>query len=65
MESVSLDLFEWAGKHYLIMVDRYSSFPFVAEFSNLKTGNVVRRINKWFLDWGYPARIRTDGGPQF
>ena len=65
MEQVSLDLFELAGKHYLIMVDRYSGFPFVYRLKSLTTKAVTNVLTSWFQDWGWPKRARSDGGPQF
>ena len=65
MESVSADLFQAAGKHYLVMVDRYSGFPFVSKLKRLDTHTVVAKMTEWFQDWGIPRSMRTDGGPQF
>ena len=65
MEKVSVDLFQSAGKHYLVMVDRYSRFPFVEEMRRLDTNGVIKILKNWFLDWGYPNRLRSDNGPQF
>ncbi len=65
MEAVSIDLFKSAGKHYLVMVDRYSGFPFVHQLTQLNTNTMTKVLSQWFMDWGIPARLRSDGGPQF
>jgi len=65
MESVSLDLFANAGQTYLVMVDRFSGWPWVAHLRKTDTSAVLRTIQQWFQFSGFPDRIRTDGGPQF
>jgi len=65
MESVSIDPFEAAGKKYLVMVDRYSSYPFVARLNSTVTSSITSIITDWFLEVGWPRIIGSDGGPQF
>ena len=65
MEMVSVDLFSAAGKDYLVMIDRYSGFPFVARLRSTTTTAVLNILDSWFLDFGYPNVLRSDGGPQF
>jgi hypothetical protein len=65
MENVSVDLFHLANKTYLVMVDRYSGFPFVEHLRSTSTEGVTRALISWFHDFGIPVRIRSDGGPQF
>ena len=65
MHSVSLDLFENAGKHFLVMVDRYSYFIWVQPLNSLSTTTVTNILDRWFLDYGYPFIIISDNGPQF
>ena len=65
MQTVGLDLFQALGSHYLVMMDRYSGFPFVARLNKLTTSAVLNVLDNWFLDFGYPETIRSDGGPQF
>ncbi|CAB4045862.1 Transposon Tf2-6 poly, partial [Paramuricea clavata] len=62
---VCTDLFELDGRHYLIMIDSYSGFPFAKRLSGLTTKSIVKALNAWFMDWGNPKFIRSDGGPQF
>ena len=65
MHRVGIDLFQHAGKHYVVMVDGYSGFPWVEQLHSLSTGTVIKKLNNWFRTFGYPTNIRTDGGPQF
>lgn len=65
MEAVAADLFEEAGRHYLAVVDRFSGWPALFEMTSLATSAVVKHLEGWFLEFGYPCSIRTDGGPQF
>jgi hypothetical protein len=65
MEKVSADLFHQGGKTYLVLVDRFSGFPFVKQLRSTSTDAVTATMKDWFFDWGIPASIRTDGGPQF
>ncbi len=65
MEEVAADLFQLNGKHYLVLVDRYSGFLWCHKLYRLDTSSVTKVMDKVFLDFGYPCRMRTDGGPQF
>ena len=66
MDLVYVDLFQYAGLHYLVMVDRYSGWPCVQK---LRTGTNSREVcqvlSNWFADFGVPVRLNSDGGPQF
>jgi transposase InsO family protein len=65
MHAVATDLFECAGKNYLVMVDRFSGMPFVARMTSTTAEAVWRQLMAWFLDHGLPGTIRSDNGPQF
>ena len=65
MHKVSADLFQCNSRHYIVLVDRFSGYPFVKALNSLTTASVIGAIHPWFEDFGYPASIRTDGGPQF
>ena len=65
MTHVGVDLFDFQGKDWLVMVDRYSGFPFVKRLMKTSTSNVTGVLLEWFWDWGFPTSIRSDGGPQF
>jgi len=65
MEKLGADLFYENGRHYLVVVDRYSGFPWVTKLGSLDTAAIIRTFQAIFNDFGYPEHIRTDGGPQF
>ena len=65
MEMTSADLFQVDQAHYLLLVDRYSGFPFISKLSSLTSRSVIIKLREWFELFGYPRTIRTDGGPQF
>jgi len=65
MDEVAVDLFTAAGKDYLVMVDRLSGFPFVKRLRRTSSEEVQKTLRGWFLLWGFPVAIQSDGGPQF
>ena len=64
-ESVSIDLGNFNGTHYLIMADRFSGWPTVAPLRKLQTKAITSILADWFIDDGKPIKLRSDGGPQF
>ena len=59
-------MFDYAGKVYIVNVDRYSGWPCVHMWnSNPTSAKVINQLRKWFVDLGVPVRIRSDGGPQY
>lgn len=65
MHSVSIDFLEVKGKDYLVMVDRYSGFPFIEQSPRQATKNVTKILSGWFNFTGNPALIISDNGPCF
>lgn len=65
MEEVGIDLFDFKGQDWIVMVDSFSGFPFAERLRSTVTEKVVDCLEKWFLDFGYPYSARADGGPQF
>ena len=64
-ESVSIDIGTQKGTNYLVFVDRYSGWPLVRPLTKLDTKAITTILNDWFLEYGKPVNIRSDGGPQF
>ena len=65
-EQVATDLFDYAGKVYIVYVDRYSGWPCVHMWNSTPTSaKVIAQLRKWFVDLGIPVRVRSDGGPQY
>ena len=65
MESVSLDLFSYSGKEYLVMVDRFSYYIWVRLLNSTTTAAVLKVLTTYFVELGYPFTILSDNGPQF
>lgn len=64
---VSADLFSYAGKHYMVYVDRLSGWPIVCQYGNKEpnSSKIISDLRKIFADTGVPLRFRSDNGPQF
>ena len=65
MHSVSADLFTYGGHDYLVMIDRFSDYLWVSKLNSTTTAAVIKIMERWFLDVGYPCSLVTDNGPQF
>ena len=65
MEDLSTDLFSLCGKNYLVVVDRYSGFPWAFKLSSTSTDAVWSCLKRIFFEHGYPRKIMSDNGPQF
>ena len=64
-EAVSVDLGYLNGTHHLVLMNRYSGWPHVKPLKKLDTASVTSTLEDWFLDYGKPVSLRSDGGPQF
>lgn len=64
---VAADLFAYAGRHYLVYVDRLSGWPVLYDFgkNDPTSRDVIRAIRRCFSDLGVPIKFRSDNGPQF
>ena len=67
MQKVSADFFQIeGGGHFLVMVDRYSGYPFVDQMRTTTTAALTGKFDSWFSDFSCsPSYLRSDGGPQF
>jgi hypothetical protein len=65
MSHVGADLFDYKGQPWLVMVDRFSGWPFVAKMRGSDTASVCKQLSSWFNMFGWATAIRTDGGPAF
>ena len=65
LESISMDLFALSQKDYLVIVDRFSGFPWVFKLRHLSTEDVLKCFRQVIRTFGAPQKVRTDGGPQF
>ena len=62
---VSADFFQCEGTKtmYLVVVDRYSGFPFVSQMKTTTTAATIAKLENWFFDLIFPKYLKTDGGP--
>lgn len=65
MDKVSVDLFELENRHYIILVDRFSGYPFVHRLASLTTSAICEVLIMWFYEYGFPKHLKGDNGPQF
>ncbi|XP_059092227.1 uncharacterized protein LOC131887614 [Tigriopus californicus] len=65
MERVGVDIFELGGLFFLIMVDCYSRFLFVARLTSTTRTTVCNTLMNWFSNVGLPKHLKLDNGPQF
>ena len=65
-EAVAADLFQHAGKEYMVVTDRYSGWMEVYGYRQHPTSQLVEDdMLRWCRQLGVPRRLTTDGGPQF
>ncbi|KAF7648893.1 hypothetical protein LDENG_00150510 [Lucifuga dentata] len=64
-EEVASDIFEFEGKHYLLLVDYYSKFIEVNELKDQRSRTVIEVLKAQFSRHGIPTVMRTDNGPQY
>ena len=65
MEEVSVDYAVYAGKNFLVMVDRATSYTFVEETKHQTITETIKVLARWFHDFGFPRILRADDGPSF
>lgn len=64
-EEVASDLFEFEGKHYIILVDYYSKYIEVDELKDLRSISTIGALKAQFARHGIPFTLQSDGGPQY
>ena len=62
---VGSDLFEYGGAHYLLVVDYYSKWPCAVQLRSLTSTSVINEMERFFVDFGVPADMVADNGPQY
>lgn len=62
---VGTDIFHFAGKSFLIIIDYFSKFVEVAELSSLTSMHVVNQLKTIFSRQGIPDIVFSDNGPEF
>jgi transposase InsO family protein len=64
-QKVGTDLFEYKGKHYLVLIDYYSRYIEVAKLGKTTAEGVIGELKAIFGRWGIPEIVVSDNGPQF
>lgn len=62
---VGSDIFQYAGKYFLILVDYFSKFIEVNPLTNIGTKAVVAAMRDQFARHGIPQELVTDNGPAY
>lgn len=62
---MAADIFEWRGKHYLVLADAFYNWFEVELLTSLTSEMVIRKLRKHFSTFGSPVRLQTDNGRQF
>ena len=63
--ALALDNFDFNGKHYLIVVDRFSKFVVVKPSKDLTSRTTINSLLDIFSEHGFPATIRCDRDRNF
>uniref|UniRef100_A0A8C5QG74 Gypsy retrotransposon integrase-like protein 1 n=1 Tax=Leptobrachium leishanense TaxID=445787 RepID=A0A8C5QG74_9ANUR len=62
---VSMDLLNYAGQDFLLIVDHYSDFWEIELLPDLSADTTIRRCKVQFALYGQLHRVISDNGPQF
>ena len=60
-QHVSSDYFEFSGKTYLVLVDRYSGWPIVLRCREDSSEELIRHLRNLFCVYGVPEELALDG----
>ncbi|MEL6802988.1 MAG: RNase H-like domain-containing protein, partial [Bacteroidota bacterium] len=61
---ICADFFNYAGTHYLVVVDRYSNWPIV-ERSREGSKGLIEALRRTFVTYGISEELTSDGGLEF
>ena len=64
-QRVGMDLFEWKGAQYLLIVDYFSRWIEIALLKNTSSSRVIEHTKSIFARHGIPETVISDNGPQF
>ena len=64
MHHIGTELFEFNGKQFLIMVDYYSSYPWVRRLRNISSASCIDAMKSVFSEFRNPQHIHSDSGRQ-
>nr|XP_006813324.1 PREDICTED: uncharacterized protein K02A2.6-like [Saccoglossus kowalevskii] len=61
---VGLDIFEFDGSQYLLIVGYYAGYFGAYTLHNMTSSTVISKIDEIFSIFGYPTDLISDNGPQ-
>lgn len=61
---VGIDLFTFAGDHYVVVFDAHSNFSDVQKLRCTTAVEVIDKISAIFSRYGITSQVCTDNGPQ-
>ena len=65
-EHMSTDLFEYGGRHFLVIADRKSGWPTTCNLGRQITAqDIIAALREAFCNTAVPTILYSDGGPQF
>ena len=59
---IGMDLLEWKGSSYLVIVDYYSRY---IELVSLTSSSTINHLKSIFARHGVPETVMSDNGPQY
>ncbi|KAG0726713.1 hypothetical protein GWK47_035976 [Chionoecetes opilio] len=62
-QCICADYFQYQGRSYLIIVDRYSNWPIIEATSGHE--GLINCLRHTFVTFGIPDELASDGGPEF
>ena len=64
-QSTATDLYTYVGHKFLIYVDRFTGWSEIAKTPRSDGDTVVNFLRRWFITFGVPTTLSSDGGPPF
>ena len=64
-QELGSDIYDALGKSWLVLADRYSGYVWNACIKDKCAETVVKQLRSWFIEFGWPNSLRTDGGPAY
>ena len=64
-EKVAMDLYDYHGVIYIIVVDYFSRFIETLRLFDTTSRGTIFRVKDVFARWGIPQTVVSDNGPQF
>ena len=65
-QEIATDLFEYNGRHYMVIVDRFSGWWEVYNMRGSPDAAAVQDlVDRWCCSYGHPVKVRSDGGLQY